>query len=118
MVCVVIVNQEWQNSKIVKQANFVKVKVEHIVIPLKDFVNFVKMKVEHIIIPLKDFFSCFKCLVFCSKWANSRGYVFYYISSPGLQIVDILEATDMKLLTKGRMFLPRVPVKKSKILRH
>ena len=76
MVCVVIVNQEWQNSKIVKQANFVKVKVEHIVIPLKDFVNFVKMKVEHIIIPLKDFFSCFKCLVFCSKWANSRGYVF------------------------------------------
>ena len=70
------------------------------------------MKVEHMIISLKDFYSCFKCLVFCSKWANSRGYVFYYISSPGLQIVDILEAVDMKLLTKGRMFLPRVPVKK------
>ena len=30
------------------------------------------------------------------------------------EIVDISEATDMKLLTKGCMFLPRVPVKKNR----
>ena len=42
----------------------------------------------------------------------------FSITFPRQEIVDILEATDMKLLTKGRMFLPRVPVKKSKILRH
>ena len=83
-------------------------EVEHIIIPLEDLANSVKMKVEHIIISLKDFYSCFKCLVSCSKWANSRGYVFYYIFSPGLHIVDILEATDRKLLTKGRM-LPVFP---------